>query len=102
MVSGMHIDQTWRLVLSDLRDRGRIAKSEFDNFLEPTRLLALDKEAGTAVVATSDTFRVERLDKKYREKIVSSLHAVTGKKLQIEFSVLEGLLDEAGYAAHIG
>ena len=88
MVSGMHIDQTWRLVLSDLRDRGRIAKSEFDNFLEPTRLLALDKEAGTAVVATSDTFRVERLDKKYREKIVSSLHAVTGKKLQIEFSVL--------------
>ncbi|MFN8512626.1 MAG: chromosomal replication initiator protein DnaA [Thermomicrobiales bacterium] len=88
MVGGMHIDQTWKIVLSDLRDRGRIQQREFITYLERTRLLALDKDAGKAVVGAPDTFAVENLTKKYREKIAGSLRAVVGRTVEVEFSVL--------------
>ena len=78
MVSGMHIDQTWKIVLSDLRDRGRINPREFGTFLETTRLLVLDRETGKAIVGAPDTFTVENLtNPKYRDKIIASLRAVT-------------------------
>jgi chromosomal replication initiator protein len=92
MVGGMHIDQTWKIVLSDLRDRGRIQQREFITYLERTRLLALDKDAGKAVVGAPDTFAVENLTKKYREKIAGSLRAVVGRTVEVEFSVLNSEL----------
>jgi chromosomal replication initiator protein len=89
MVGGMHIDQTWKIVLSDLRDRGRIPQREFNTYLERTRLLSLDKDAGKAVVGAPDTFAVENLSKiKYREKITGSLRAVVGRPVEVEFKVL--------------
>ena len=103
MVSGMPIDQTWKIVLSDLRDRGRINPREFGTFLETTRLLALDRETGKAIVGAPDTFTVENLIKpKYRDKIVASLRAITGHAIEIEFSVLNDVSPPHGKPAPSG
>ena len=88
----MHIDQTWRIVLNDLKAKARVSEREYRTWLEPTRLLDLDTEAGTAIVGAPDTFAVENLAKKYREKINASLSVLTRKPVTVEFSVLNGTL----------
>lgn len=87
MVGGMHIDQTWKIVLSDLREKGRIRPRDFSAWFENTRLLALDRDTGKVIIGAPDTWAVENLAKNYREKIATSLRAVTGRSLEIEFSV---------------
>jgi chromosomal replication initiator protein len=88
----MHIDQTWRIVLTDLKADKRVSEREYRTWLEPARLLDLDPEAGRAVVGAPDTFAVENLAKKYREKITASLSVVTRRPIAVEFSVLNGTL----------
>ena len=88
----MHIDQTWRIVLNDLKAKGRVSEREYRTWLEPTRLLDLDTETGKATVGAPDTFAVENLNKKYREKITASLSVLTRCQVVVEFSVLNGTL----------
>ena len=91
----MHIDQTWRIVLNDLKAKGRVTDREYRTWLEPTRLLELDAEGGKAVDGAPDTFAVENLNKKYRDKIAASLTTLARKLVAVEFSVLNGALPGA-------
>src|SRR3954447_7952417 len=88
--AGMHIDQTWRIVLNDLKGNSRVNERDYRRWLEPTRLLDLDGEAGKALVGAPDTFAVENLDKKYKDMITASLGVVTRRQLAVEFRVLNG------------
>lgn len=101
-VSGMHIDQTWRIVLSDLRDRGRVGERDFKLWLESTRLLDLDREAGKATIGAPDTFAVENLTRRFGDKIASSLRTVTGRPVEVEFSVLNGAVGQSPASAARG
>ncbi len=88
----MHIDQTWRIVLNDLKANGRVSERDFRLWLEPTRLLDLDTEGGKALVGAPDTFAVENLGKRYKEKIAASLSVAARKPVVVEFSVLNRTL----------
>jgi chromosomal replication initiator protein len=88
----MHIDQTWRIVLNDLKAKGRVTDREYRTWLEPTRLLELDAEEGKAVVGAPDTFAVENLATKYRDKITTCLTTLVRKPVTVEFSVLNATL----------
>ena len=95
----MHIDQTWRIVLNDLKGNSRVNERDYRRWLEPTRLLDLDGEAGKALVGAPDTFAVENLDKKYKEMITASLGVVTRRQLAVEFRVLNGTFPGTASAA---
>jgi chromosomal replication initiator protein len=84
----MHTDQTWLIVLSDLSSKGRVAKKDYQSWLERTKLLGFDREAGTATVGAPDTFTVETLAKRYRETVAESLSAVLRQPVTVEFVVL--------------
>lgn len=84
----MHVDQTWRIVLGDLKAHGRIEERQYRQWLEPTRLLELDATQGTAVVGAPDTITVENLAKKYREKITTALTRLVQKPITVEFKVV--------------
>ncbi len=86
----MKVDQIWRIVLDDLSNRGRVAERDHQTWLQPTRLVSLDKEAGTATVSAPDTITVEQLTKRYRDKIADSLRAAIGRPVAVEFTVLNG------------
>lgn len=86
----MHIDQTWRIVLNELKTKARVRDSEYRAWLELSRLLELDPEAGTALVGAPDTFIVENLTRKYKEKIAASLSVVAQRPITVNFSVLNG------------
>jgi chromosomal replication initiator protein len=86
----MHIDQTWRIVLNDLKTKARVRDSEYRAWLELSRLIELDPEAGTALVGAPDTFIVENLTRKYKDKIAASLSVVARRPITVNFSVLNG------------
>ncbi len=86
----MHIDQTWRIVLNDLKTKARVRDSEYRAWLELSRLLELDPEEGTALVGAPDTFIVENLTRKYKDKIAASLSVVAHRPITVNFSVLNG------------
>lgn len=86
----MHIDQTWRIVLNDLKTKARVRDSEYRAWLELSRLLELDPEEGTALVGAPDTFIVENLTRKYKDKIAASLSVVASRPITVNFSVLNG------------
>jgi chromosomal replication initiator protein len=84
----MHIDQTWRIVLNDLKTKARVRDSEYRAWLELSRLLELDPEGGTALVGAPDTFIVENLTHKYKDKIAASLSVIARRPITVNFSVL--------------
>jgi chromosomal replication initiator protein len=86
----MHIDQTWRIVLNDLKTKARVRDSEYRAWLELSRLIELDPEEGTALVGAPDTFIVENLTRKYKDKIAASLSVVARRPITVNFSVLNG------------
>ncbi len=86
----MHIDQTWRIVLNDLKTKARVRDSEYRAWLELSRLIELDPEEGTALVGAPDTFIVENLTRKYKDKIAASLSVVAHRPITVNFSVLNG------------
>ncbi len=88
----MHIDQTWRIVLSDLKPKGRVSDRDYRTWLEPTRLLELNPEEGVAIIGAPDTFALDRLTKHYREKITASLSRIVQKPIVVEFRVLNGTI----------
>ena len=87
-MGAMHTDQTWLIVLSDLSSKGRVAKKDYQSWLERTKLLGLDREAGTATVGAPDSWTVETLNKRYRETVAESLSAVLRQPVTVEFVVL--------------
>ena len=95
----MHIDQTWRIVLNDLKTKARVRDSEYRAWLELSRLLELDPEGGTALVGAPDTFIVENLTRKYKDKIAASLSVVASRPITVNFSVLNGAQSAQGGVA---
>src|SRR5690348_5911245 len=88
VVGAMHTDQTWLIVLSDLSSKGRVAKKDYQSWLERTKLLGLDREAGTATVGAPDSWTVETLNKRYRDTVAESLSTVLRQPVTVEFVVL--------------
>ncbi|HET8630606.1 MAG TPA: chromosomal replication initiator protein DnaA [Thermomicrobiales bacterium] len=84
----MYVNQLWQATLEDLRARQRVAERDYKTWLQPTRLISLDRGSGAAVVGAPDTMTVEQLAKGYREQIARSLGTIAGRAVTIEFTVL--------------
>lgn len=86
-MSAIHVNQIWQAALDELRAKQRIADRDYQTWLKPTRLVSLDRESGTAVIGAPDTFYVEQLDKRFRDKVAASLSTIVRRPVTVEFMV---------------
>src|SRR5215210_5037388 len=84
----MYVNQIWQAALEDLRAKGRVDDRDYRSWLQPTRLVSLDKDAGLAVVGAPDTFTVEHLAKRYGDNVATSLGRILNRSIAVEFTVL--------------
>lgn len=83
--SGLTNRQIWAMALSALETR--INGAAFAVWLRPAELIGIDPD-GTLVVGARNSVQRERLERLYREQLVSALSEVVGKPVGIRFAII--------------
>src|SRR5690554_1770846 len=80
----MQAKQIWQTALSDLEQT--VSRANFETWLRNTEIIAFEDDCAT--IGAPNSFAVEQLRNKFAVQIQNTLSVILGRKIAVQFTVL--------------
>ena len=94
----MQAKQIWQAALGDLEQT--LSRANFETWLRNTEIVAFEDD--TATIGAPNSFAVDQLSNKFAVPIQQALSTIVGRRIAVQFSVLNGGGRAPGRAARRG